>query len=113
MIRAVIGSWLGSLAWSWTVQSLPRGTCQSRLTLPWLGRPAQGDVGYSSYMAGCPGPCLLIPIQPGDIRDRGRVPVRGQGPRLEEADDEPTLCGRPVAREQTTYTNSASSLSWW
>ena len=61
MIKAVIGSWLGRgiLAGSWP--RLPRGL-SVKTHSPGVGASAQGDAGYSSYMAACPRLSLLLSL---------------------------------------------------
>ena len=125
MIKAVIGSWLGRgiLAGSWP--RLPRGL-SVKTHSPGVGASAQGDAGYSSYMAACPRLSLLLSLL---ILERAWGHSRqekgaGRSLRLDASGMTDILVcivqggllglgAWMTAREQTTYTNSPSSLSWW
>ena len=61
MIKAVIGSWLGRGILAGACPRLPRGL-SVKTHSPGVGASAQGDAGYSSYMAACPRLSLLLSL---------------------------------------------------
>ena len=61
MIKAVIGSWLGRGIRAGSCPRLPRGL-SVKTHSPGVGASAQGDAGYSSYMAACPRLSLLLSL---------------------------------------------------
>ena len=130
MIKAVIGSWLGRGILAGSCPRLPRGL-SVKTHSPGVGASAQGDAGYSSYMAACPRLSLLLSLL---ILERAWGHSRqekgaGRSLRLDATRrmrdilvcivvQDMTKRGLGLgawmtAREQTTYTNSPSSLSWW
>ena len=104
MIKAVIGSWLGRAG---SCPRLPRGL-SVKTHSPGVGASAQGDAGYSSYMAACPRLSLLLSLL---ILERAWGHSRqekgaGRSLRLDAAKDE----GHPRPHRRPRYDQEGAGI---
>lgn len=107
MIKAVIGSWLGRGILAGSCPRLPRGL-SVKTHSPGVGASAQGDAGYSSYMAACPRLSLLLSLL---ILERACGHSRqekgaGRSLRLDAAKDE----GHPRPHRRPRYDQEGAGI---